>query len=146
MWSVWLIFCNCGFHSSALWWISMRDLWKLPGGRYWLWGNLGLALMGRAMLNKSLIQFSVEWLGSVPSLLFGLRPNYKEGTQPHPSQKIELKIYWAWPCPSEQDPDSPTASPSHREVSMSLLFLPIRGQTIWKQQLQITNQTRSLGS
>jgi len=32
--------------------------------------------MGRAMLSKSLIQFSVEGWGCVPSLLFELRPNY----------------------------------------------------------------------
>ena len=32
--------------------------------------------MVRAMLSKSLIQFSVDGQGCVPSLLFGLRPNY----------------------------------------------------------------------
>ena len=32
------------------------------------------------MLNKSLIQFSVDGLGSVLSLLFGLRPNYGRGS------------------------------------------------------------------
>ena len=32
--------------------------------------------MGRAMLNKSLVQFSVDGWGCVPSLLFDLRPNY----------------------------------------------------------------------
>ena len=36
-------------------------------------GKLGLILMGRAMLSKSLIQFSV------PSLLFDLKPNYGGG-------------------------------------------------------------------
>ena len=36
-----------------------KRLWKLPEWRNWLWGNLGLALMGGAMPNKSLIQFSV---------------------------------------------------------------------------------------
>ena len=35
---------------------------KLPDGRDWLWANLGLILMDGAILNKSLIQFSVdEW-------------------------------------------------------------------------------------
>ena len=38
-------------------------------------------------------------------------------------QKIGLKIYWAWPHPSEQDLDSHTASPSHQEASTSLLSL-----------------------
>ena len=33
-------------------------------------GNLGLVLMGRAMLSKSLIQFSVDGWSCVPSLLF----------------------------------------------------------------------------
>ena len=63
---------------SALWWIRIRGLWKLPDGRDWLWGNLGLALMGGAMLSKSLIQFSVDGGEGCyfPSLLFGLRPNY----------------------------------------------------------------------
>ena len=41
-----------------------------------LLGKLGLVLMGGALLSISLIQFSVDWQGSVPSLLFDLRPNY----------------------------------------------------------------------
>ena len=44
-------------------------------------GNLGLALIGRAMLSKSLIQFSVGGRGCVPSLLFDLRPNYGGGNE-----------------------------------------------------------------
>ena len=35
--------------------------------------------MGRAMLRESLIQFSVDGVGGVPSLWFGLRPNYGRG-------------------------------------------------------------------
>ena len=31
---------------------------------------------GRAMLSKTLIQFSIDGWGCVPSLLFDLRPNY----------------------------------------------------------------------
>ena len=38
---------------------------------------MGLVLMGGAMLSKSLIQFSVDGWGCIPSLLFGLRPNYQ---------------------------------------------------------------------
>ena len=37
--------------------------------------------MGRAMLSKSLIQFSVEGWGCVPSLLFDLGPNYGGGNE-----------------------------------------------------------------
>ena len=39
-------------------------------------GELGLVLMGGAVLSKSLIQFSVDLWGCVPSPLFDLRPNY----------------------------------------------------------------------
>ena len=38
-------------------------------------------------------------------------------------QKIGLKVYWAWPCPPEQDLVSPTVSLSHQEASISLLTL-----------------------
>ena len=62
------------FSLSALWWRRIRGLWKLPDGRDWLRGKQGLVLMGGAMLSKSLIQFSVDGQGCVPSLLFDLRP------------------------------------------------------------------------
>ena len=45
------------------------------------WGELGLVLMGGAMLSKSLFQFSVDGWGCVPSLLFDLRPNYGRGNE-----------------------------------------------------------------
>ena len=66
---------------SALWWRRIGVLWNLPDGRHWLRGKLGLVLMGRAMLNKSLIQFSVDGQGCLPSLLFDLRPNYGGGNE-----------------------------------------------------------------
>ena len=40
------------------------------------WGKLGLFLMGRTMLSKYLIQFSLDGRGCVPSLLFDLRSSY----------------------------------------------------------------------
>ena len=59
LWS-WFLFC------LPSWWIRIRGLWKLPDGRDWLWGNLGLLLISRAMLSKSLIQFSVDMQGCAP--------------------------------------------------------------------------------
>ena len=79
-WSVGLVVWDCGVHSvfplmdkdkrltEASWWERLR-------------GKLGLVLMGRAMLSKSLIQFSVDGQSSVPSLLFDLRPNYGGGNE-----------------------------------------------------------------
>ena len=59
----------------------MNKYKKLPDGRDWLRGKLGLVLMGRAMLSKSLIQFSVDGWGCDPSLLFDLGPNYGGGNE-----------------------------------------------------------------
>ena len=42
---------------------------------------MGLVLMGRAMLSKSLIQFSVDGRGCVPSLLFDLMSIYGGGNE-----------------------------------------------------------------
>ena len=42
--------------------------------------------------------------------------------------KIGLKIYQAWPHPSEQDPDSPAASLSDQGAPTSLLNLPSEGR------------------
>ena len=42
---------------------------------------MGLGLKGGAMLSKSSIQFSVDGMGCVPSLLFDLRPNYGRGNE-----------------------------------------------------------------
>ena len=52
------------------WWISLGGLWKLPDGWDRLDRKWGLILMGEGirMLNKSLIQFSVNGWGCVPSL------------------------------------------------------------------------------
>jgi len=69
------------FSLSALWWRRIRCLWKLPYGRDWLRWKLGLTVMGGAMLSKSLIQFSVDGRGCVPSLSFDLRPNYGGGNE-----------------------------------------------------------------
>ena len=81
MWSDWLIFCDWVSILSSLWWRRIRGLWKLPDGRDCLRGKLGLVLMGRAMLSKSLIQFYLEGRSFVPSLLFNLRPNYGGGNE-----------------------------------------------------------------
>ena len=90
MWSVWLVFCDSGFH-------------KTPNGRDWLREKLGLVLMGGAVLSKSLIQFSVDGRGCIPSLLFDQRPNYGGGNKDNgnllqnvPCMHCPTKC--PWPC------------------------------------------------
>ena len=65
------------FILSVLWWMRIRGLWKLPDGRDWLWGKLGLALVGRVMLFKSVIQLSADRWGYAASLLI----DWPEATQ-----------------------------------------------------------------
>ena len=48
------------FSLSALWWRRIRGLWKLPDGRDWLRGKLGLVLMGGAIFSKSLSNFLLK--------------------------------------------------------------------------------------
>ena len=78
MWSDWLVFSDCGFQPVCPLMEKDMGLWKLPDWRDWL---RDLVLMGVAMLSKSLIQFSVDGQGCVPSLLFDLRPNYGGGNE-----------------------------------------------------------------
>ena len=47
---------------------------------------------------------------------------------PTHQQKIGLKVYWAWPRPSEQDPVPPSVSLSHQETYISLLSFPSEGR------------------
>ena len=73
---------------SALWWIRLRGLCKLLDGRDWWWEKLGLALVGRALLSKALIQFSADGCGCIPSLLVV----WPEATQPWGLQAL----WWGW--------------------------------------------------
>ena len=57
-----------------------------------------------------------------------LASGQKTGREHSPvhQQKIGLMIYWAWPCPSEQDPVFATVSLSHQEASTSLFLIQQR--------------------
>ena len=66
MWSDWL--ASCGFDFQSVCPVMEKDK-RLMGASWWerLRGKLGLVLMGGAMFSKSLIQFSVDGWGCVPS-------------------------------------------------------------------------------
>ena len=61
------------FILSSLWWIRIRGLWKLPDGRDWL---RGIWVLLWWVGPCSVIQFSSDGRGCVPSQYFGLRLNY----------------------------------------------------------------------
>ena len=83
--------------------------------------------MGRAMLSKTLIQFSIEGWGCVPFLLLDLRPNYGGGN------KDNGNFFQRVPCSTatvSPNPKQATADPrlqhrfldTHRQVWVSLLW------------------------
>jgi len=61
--SVWLVFCDFGFHSFCLLMDTDKRLVEAPLIGDTDWGNLGLVLMGGVILSKSLIQLSVDGWG-----------------------------------------------------------------------------------
>ena len=89
MWSDWLVFCDCGFHSVCL--LMEKDK-KLMEASWWerlTEGETGFFSDGRAMLSKALIQFSVDGWVSVLSLLFDLRPNYGGGNEDNGNHNVK---------------------------------------------------------
>ena len=71
MWLDWLVFCDCGFQSLE----KNKRLMEASRWERLTEGETGPCSVGGAMLSKSLIQFSVNGWGCVPSLLFDLRLN-----------------------------------------------------------------------
>ena len=100
MWSDWLVFCDCGFHSVCPLMDKDKRLVEASWYEGLAWGNLGLVLMGGGILSKSLFQFSVDEQGCVPFLFFGLRPNYgrDNGDLLHKGLCQHCYIQYPWPC------------------------------------------------
>ena len=84
--------------------------------------------MGRAVFSKSLIQFSVEGWGCVPSLLFDLRPNYGGGNEDNGDllQKVPCK-HCCTQCPQpytgHHRPTPPPETPGHSWASLGQLLV-----------------------
>ena len=87
------------------------------------WGKLGLVLLGRAMLSKSLIQFSVNGQGCVTSLLFDLRPNYSGGNEDkgnllQRSHACTIALSVPNLAAGHQQPTPPPETPGHSQASL----------------------------
>ena len=118
------------------------------------WPRLAQECPAEAWVSGGLLQCQRHWVRQcvqgvfeggchyLPYLYHNLASGQTTGREHSPThqQKIGLKIYWAWPHPSEQDPVSPSVSLCHQKASISLLSLSIREQTEWKPQSQKTNQ------
>ena len=98
--------------------MRIRGLWKLPDGRDWLRGSLGLVLMCGTMLSKSLIQFSIDGRSCVSSL----RPNYGGGNEDNGNllQKVPCTATFSAPDPEAGHgwPTPPPETPGHSQASL----------------------------
>ena len=78
-------------------------------------------MKSQGAINK--VQASVYYLGVtitfiISTIVWSQVKQQQGGHSPDHPQKIGLKIYWAWPHPSEQDP---SVSLSYQEASISFL-------------------------
>ena len=107
MWPVWLAFFDCGFHSVCFLKDKDKRFMEAPDGRDWPRGKLGLVLMGVAILHTSCNPIFCWWAGRgsmcVPSLLFGLRPNYSGSNEDnvHLLQKVQCPEPCNRPLPTQ---------------------------------------------
>ena len=116
MWSVWLVFFDYGFHSICPLMDKNKRLMEASDGRDSLRGKLGLVLMGRAMLSKSLIQFSVDGRGCD-------RPTY--GGSNEDNGNLLKKVPCTCCCTQSPDPEAghhwptpPLETPRHSQASL----------------------------
>ena len=79
--SDWLVFFDCVFHSVCPLREKNRRLMEASWGERLTEEKTGSCSDGWGHPSKSLMQFSVDGRGCVPSLLFDLRPNYGGGNE-----------------------------------------------------------------
>ena len=134
--SVWESLSEVWLHRSPLWGQGAWEVAFLGGEACWHKSSRRRSPLG---LTQTLQPFCKEY--KIPGLGC-LRPNYFEGVQPHSSAENWIKdlLSMVPPLPSEQDPVSPTSSPSHQEAPTVLLSSSITEQTEWTPQSQKISQ------
>ena len=126
MWLDWLVFCDCDLQSVCPLMEKYKMLMEAPDGIDWLKGKLGL-LMGRAMLNKALIQFSIDGWSCVPCLLFTWGQTMVKVmkimvTSLKRSHSCTATFSVPNPAAGHHRPMPPLETPGHRQVCDSLLW------------------------
>ena len=135
MWSDWLVFCDCGFQSvcslmekdkrlmEASWWERLSE------------GETESCFDGGAMLSKSLIQFSVEGQGCVPSILFDPRPNYGGGNEGNGDclQKVPCTASRSAPTSAagHHQPTPLVETPGHSRASLGQSLVGVTAPFSW---------------
>ena len=130
MWLDWLVFCDCGFQSVYPLMEKDKRLMKTSWWDRLTMGETGSCSVGKAILSKSLIQFSVDGWNCVPSLLLTwgqtmvevmklMWPPSKDPTNTLPHSVLPtLQQVTTNPHPHWRPPDT------HRQVWASLLWGP----------------------
>ena len=112
----------------------VKVLCKLPDGRDLMWRKLGLPLVGKALLSKSLIQFFCSWVGlcslpvsesenEVAQLCPTLCDPWTVAHQAPPSMGFSRQEYWSGlPFSSPGDLPDPGIEPSSPTLQADYLL------------------------
>ena len=125
MWSVWLVFCNCGFHSVCP--LIDKDM-RLVEASWWEGlsvGESGSCSDGRDMLSKSLIHFFCWWVGlcSLPGRGHGSNGDLLQKDLCQPAT-VSRTVVFNTPNPvtGHCRPKPPPETPGHSQASLAQSF------------------------
>ena len=133
---------RCSVMSDSLWLHGLYSPWNSPGQNTGvgslslLWGIFPTQRLNPGLLHCRQILYQLSHQGS--PLLPLLLASYQ--------QTIGLKIYWAWPCPPEQDPGLLTARTSQSGSFHKPLTSFIRGLTEWNHHHRKLTKPDHVGS
>ena len=144
---------SCSVMSDSLWLHGLYSPWNSLGQNTGV-GSLSLlqGIFPTQRLNPGLLHYRqilyhLRHKGSpLLPLTLALGPTTGREHSPAYQQKIGLKIYWAWPCPPEQEPGLLTAGTSQSGNFHKPLILIHQRADRTKPPSQKTNQNWSRGS
>ena len=146
------IMCTPGPRRKELWphkWLTRLAcvcLGVSGGGMGWQWpvagsGTLTTTVLGGPACWRKSFFWRRSTLQPLPPPRFGLRPNYGEGTQPHPSAENWIKDLLSMPLPTRTRP----SFPHNQSLPSGILHKPLihfhQRADRMKPQSQKTNQT-----
>ena len=96
--------------------MRLRGLWKLPDGKDWLWGKLGLALVGKANAQEIFNPILADGWGCVPAITGGVLATSSKGLMLTCCTSQESVSHYCQPMP-------PLETPGYSQTSLAQSLL-----------------------